>query len=227
MVSIYGIFYTIAGISSIFYIYLFCLKKKLKFEFYFNIAIFTILVSLISSRTFGYFWFKIINKENVHIFSFINSTGFFYGGFIGGLLFLIIYSYFKKLSFFEIADIFSPALSLAQAIGRIGCYYAGCCYGKNIKIFGIYFKKFPTQISESIFCLILFLYLNKKLNKRLYNGQIFLNYLFIYSIFRFFIEFLRADFRGIDIFGFKISQIIALLFIIISILANAFIKKKN
>lgn len=227
MVSTYGIFYSIAGISGIFYIYFFCKKKNLNFEFYFNIALFATLISLITSRLFGYFWFKIISKENINTFSFINSTGFFYGGFIGGLLFLAIFSSLKKISLFEIIDLFSPPLSLAQAIGRIGCFYAGCCWGRSIKIFGLYLNSFPTQILESIFCFILFLFLNKKLNKKLYNGQIFFCYIFIYSVFRFILEFLRGDNRGIDIAGFKISQIIALFLFIFAISKNVYLKKEN
>ncbi len=106
----------------------------------------------------------------------MNSTGFFYGGFIGGLIFLIIYCLVKNISFFEIADIFSIPLSFSQGIGRIGCFLAGCCFGKSIYLFGIYFNKLPVQIIEAIFCSNLFLFLSKKSKNKIYNGQIFLNY---------------------------------------------------
>ncbi len=173
MVSRYGAIYSLSIIFSIFHIYFFCKKNKLDFNFYFNISLYTILISLITSRLFGFFWFKFISREDTNLYSFINSTGFFYGGFIGGLIFLITYCSIKNFSFFEISDIFSLPLSLSQGIGRIGCFYAGCCFGKSISLFEIFLNKLPVQIIESIFCFNLFLFLSKKSKNKLYNGQIF------------------------------------------------------
>jgi len=225
-ISFYGVFYITSAIFSFIYIFLYTKQKNLNFNFYIDLGLLTLIFGLLGSRLFGYFWFTIISKENLAINSFIKSTGFFYGGFIFSFLFLLIFCYFKNLNFLNILDIFSPAICLAQSIGRIGCYYAGCCFGKasNFHIFGFYIRRYPTQLMESIFCFFLFFYLYRKTKKIKYNGQIFFNYIFLYSIFRFFIEFLRGDFRGIFIFGLSISQIISVLILAVSIIN--FLKRK-
>ncbi len=225
MVNYYGIFYTLAGISAFLILYSNCKEKKLKFETYFEISLKVLIFSLIGSRLFGYFWFNYISNYKVKLSDFTHSTGFFYGGFLFGSFFLYYKSLKQKVSFLYNCDILAPSLSIAQSIGRIGCFLSGCCYGKHL----FFFERFPIQIIESIYCLFLFLHLTFKKNIK-FNGEIFLKYIFLYSNFRFFIEFLRDDYRGKEILNLKISQIISLIFIIISLIFifyNKIFRKKN
>jgi phosphatidylglycerol:prolipoprotein diacylglycerol transferase len=110
----------------------------------------------------------------------------FLGGFCGVLVMMIYYSRYNRISMWKLFDAGSPGTMIGYAIGRIGCYLNGCCYGT--KIFGV---EQPTQIYSSlsglvIFFALVYLYRNKK-----YDGQIFLFALFFYSIYRFLLEFIR------------------------------------
>ncbi|MEW6557559.1 MAG: prolipoprotein diacylglyceryl transferase [Elusimicrobiota bacterium] len=152
----------------------------------------------------------------------------FWGGFLAGGLSVIIFSLKKKLLFWQVADIFAPALAIGQAIGRLGCFFAGCCYGKPTDSFlGVIFpenclapageKLLPTQLISSILLFLLFLILRTLWNRKKFDGQIFLVYAILFSAGRFFVEFLRGDFRGNFIFGITPTQILSILVFIVSI----------
>jgi phosphatidylglycerol:prolipoprotein diacylglycerol transferase len=110
---------------------------------------------------------------------------------------------------------------LGQAIGRIGCFLNGCCYGKETEIFlGVKFpfldkKVHPTELYYSFSYLILFLIL-KKFSKKVKKGEgyLFSSYLIGFSIIRYFIDFLRGDLKKTS-FGLYPTQIIAILIFII------------
>lgn len=129
----------------------------------------------------------------------------FYGGLFGGVGgFLGTYFILKKKTSLRISDVIVVApvsIVIAHAIGRIGCFLAGCCYGKPTDSWiGIDFpgigKVIPTQLIEAIFLFVLFGVLLFLLLK--YNFKYgFVIYAFAYSIFRFIIEFYRGDDRGV------------------------------
>ncbi len=130
-----------------------------------------------------------------------------YGGIIGGVLTSLIYCRIKGQRFMEYFDLVIPSVALAQGFGRIGCLFAGCCYGRETDLpigftyhisgeapIGV--KLFPTQIISSIgdFAIagILYLYARKEPKR----GKIAAMYMFLYSIGRFIVEFFRNDYRG-------------------------------
>lgn len=127
----------------------------------------------------------------------------FLGGIIPGMaVFIISMYYFNKNergNILNIVNIIIPGVILAHAIGRIGCFLAGCCYGietnsfLGIKFPGLENKVLPTQLFESFFLFGLFGFLHffKKI-----KDYKFIIYLFSYGLFRFLIEFLRGDDRG-------------------------------
>ncbi len=123
-----------------------------------------------------------------------------YGGFFGGLIACIIYTFKKKQSFWEIADILAPFAALGYAIVRIGCFLNGCCYGKvTDSIFGVVFPyidllpRHPTQLYSSTANILIFFFLLWFLPRKKFGGQVLLIYLMSYSIYRFIVEFFRAD----------------------------------
>ncbi len=140
--------------------------------------------------------------------SFISANGFVvYGGITGGILAVFIYTKIKKVRFLDYLELCMPSVALAQAFGRIGCFCAGCCYGRKTDSWiGITFHNsnyapnnvslIPTQLisaGANFVNMALLLVIAKKTNKK---GTVTACYLIFYSIGRFFIEMLRNDSRG-------------------------------
>jgi len=125
-------------------------------------------------------------------------------------------------------DAFSPGLALGHALGRVGCFAAGCCYGKETHHWwGVVFHNplanditgtplnvplQPTQLFECAVELANFVFLMWLLKRRKFEGQIFGAFMFIYGIARFFLEFLRGDPGRGSVFGGAMSgtQLIAI-----------------
>ncbi|MFO7913612.1 MAG: prolipoprotein diacylglyceryl transferase [Desulfotignum sp.] len=138
----------------------------------------------------------------------------FFGGFIGGVAGSVVLIRMKKLSFFKTADSISPGVALGHAIGRLGCFFAGCCYGRQCDLpFAVKFTHpdslaplhmflHPTQIYMAASNLALFFILIWIQKHKRFHGMVFLSYVMIYSVFRFIIEFFRGDFRGDFFFDF-------------------------
>jgi phosphatidylglycerol:prolipoprotein diacylglycerol transferase len=140
--------------------------------------------------------------------SMLSGSGFVvYGGLVGGVTAALIYSKIKKVDFLRYFDLCAPSISLAQGFGRIGCFLAGCCYGKETdSCIGIVFRSsdiapngvrlIPTQLISSagdfLFAAILFLYARKARRR----GKVGALYMILYSSGRFAIEFFRNDYRG-------------------------------
>jgi phosphatidylglycerol:prolipoprotein diacylglycerol transferase len=148
----------------------------------------------------------------------------FYGGVLGAVPVGIWYVKRHHLPVWQTADIIAPYAALGHAFGRLGCFFAGCCYGApcsgpvcitfsdphSLAPLGV--PLFPTQLTESggeflIFGLLLLLRRYKK-----FDGQLFWLYLVFYAVLRFTIEFFRGDVvRGVYFHGLiSTSQIIAL-----------------
>lgn len=137
----------------------------------------------------------------------------FYGGLIGGVIYSWIYFKIHKISFKNISFLVI-ILSFTHALGRIGCFLAGCCFGvKSESLISVHIHhadRIPVQLIEA-FCLILLgLYLWKlwRDNKRNY---ILFTYFISYSLIRFILEFLRDDqIRGV-FYGLSTSQWISII----------------
>lgn len=134
-----------------------------------------------------------------------------YGGIIGGILAGYLYCKVKKLNFLKYFDLVMPSIALAQGFGRIGCFLAGCCYGRETDAWygmefnhSVYYnmigvKVIPTQLIMSVANFVhffLLVFIANKIYKTGKDGVIAGCYLLFYSIGRFFIEFLRNDPRG-------------------------------
>lgn len=162
-----------------------------------------------------------------------------YGAIIGGALAIFYYSKKKKWNVLKTFDIIIPAIALAQGFGRIGCFLAGCCYGRatNLPI-GVVFNKslfapegimrHPTQIYSSIFDFLLFIFLMFYSKKERKDGRVFSMYIVLYSIGRFIVEFLRDDPRG-NVGMLSTSQFISIFTLILGIILYNLdkIKKKQ
>ena len=206
---------------------LFFLKRKKLPTKGFSLLFFgTFLSSWLGAKLF--FLFS-SSGENFLIFmessSFWLGGGFvFFGGLLLGALFVFFYCHFlKRFNIFNLYCVL-PAVCFSHALGRIGCFFSGCCFGKICQlpwsIFNISGGRHPVQIYESLFLIGLGFYLAFKVIKvRKFSVKksfyyILTQYLAFYSLFRFFIEFLRGDeIRGVYL-GFSSSQLISFLILL-------------
>ncbi|MBU1599421.1 MAG: prolipoprotein diacylglyceryl transferase [Chloroflexi bacterium] len=153
---------------------------------------------------------------------FFSRSGFtFYGGLFLSILVSLLWLYRRNISFLLMGDIFAPSLSLGEAMGRIGCILSGCCYGKPTTLpWGVHFPPLslpyqhfrssllhPVQVYFSLSYFLLFLILQRI--KPTTQGKTFFLYLILHSVFRFIIEFGRADSPYL-LFNLTTSQVIAI-----------------
>lgn len=160
------------------------------------------------------------------IFNFRNGW-VVYGGIIGGVFASFLYCRIKKVDFVAYLDLVLPAVAFAQGCGRIGCFFAGCCYGRETEsVLGITYshsnfapngvKLIPTQIYSSIgdfaIAFLLMAYAKKKPAK----GKVAAGYCVLYSVGRFIIEMFRNDYRG-EYGPLSTSQLISVFILAIGI----------
>jgi phosphatidylglycerol:prolipoprotein diacylglycerol transferase len=164
------------------------------------------------------------------------SGGFvFYGSFITIIPILIWYLKKHKIPVLPMLDILAITTTIVHAIGRIGCFFGGCCYGKPTNSFiGMSFPRtnnilvHPSQLYEivALLSIMTILFLVKK--KKQFQGQIFLIYIVLYAIVRGFLELFRGDKRGFIIDGIlSHSQFIAIVLILSTLLYYNKLKNKQ
>lgn len=159
-----------------------------------------------------------------------------YGGIIGGAVTIYAYCKIKKISVLEYLDLMIPSVALAQAFGRVGCFLAGCCYGKETdSVLGVVFtnsdfapngvKLLPTQLFMAGGDLILMAVLLWYAAKKPVKGKTSMLYLMLYSVGRFVIEFFRNDDRG-TVGVLSTSQFIAIFTLLVGIFGFTFVMPK-
>jgi phosphatidylglycerol---prolipoprotein diacylglyceryl transferase len=176
----------------------------------------------------------ILEKKEISIENFFSGGMTFYGGFLGAFFLAFIYSLVFKLHFRFLTNFLITPLSLAFAFGRIGCFFAGCCYGcpTNFPLNILYpegsfaYQQYgeihvhPVQLYESCSLFILF-YILQKIDMKFRINV----YLLCYGIIRFFLEFLRGDERGnIGVSFLSPAQLISISFVLITIIDFSLIK---
>lgn len=211
--SSYSIMALIGVIAAVIYIFIISLKKNMSYRQNVIFMLYGIPFAYLGAVLLYYLTqIEPLSVALPYLFSdfefFISYVSFgfvFYGGLIGFLCGLAFYANVTDNDCRTNFRYMVPAIPLFHAFGRIGCYLAGCCYGKD----GI-----PVQLIESGFNFVLFAALciiAVKCNKAFTTIGI---YFISYGIFRFIIEFFRGDeIRGI-IFGLSTSQWISLLLIL-------------
>jgi phosphatidylglycerol:prolipoprotein diacylglycerol transferase len=164
----------------------------------------------------------------------IRSGGVFYGGLIVAVLVAFWYMWRHRLPLWSVSDVFAPGIALGHVIGRLGCFFAGCCFGKETTVpWAITFTSeyaarnvgtpinrplHPTQLYEAGAELLILVFLIATERKgRPFPGRTFWGYMLLYGISRFIIEFYRGDVRG-SIGMFSTSQFVSLLIVPISII---------
>jgi phosphatidylglycerol:prolipoprotein diacylglycerol transferase len=148
------------------------------------------------------------------VLSLARSGGVFYGGLIAAVAVAFWYIARHKMPFWTTCDVFAPGIALGHVTGRLGCFAAGCCYGKPTEMpWGVTFTDIvananvgtilniplhPTQLYEAgAELLILVFLLATERRGRPFPGRTFWLYMFLYAISRFVIEIYRGDPRGV------------------------------
>lgn len=147
------------------------------------------------------------------------------GGLIGGYFGVFFIKNKLNLQNIRTGNKIAPSIALAMAIGRVGCFLSGCCFGIETSLiigidFGDGITRIPTQLIEIVFCLILFGYLlyKQKTNKNLIPGILFKELVLSYFVFRFFIEFIRETSKNILFLSiYQVICLIGIIYIIIKI----------
>lgn len=168
--------------------------------------------------------------ENFRLFF---ESGFvFYGGILGGIFGLIFVKKVHKIEISSFYNIITPCIALSHAFGRIGCSFAGCCYGKptDSDFCFIYTKSFiapnnvkliPIQGIEAFFLFVFFILFTFIAIRKIKINSAKL-YITLYSILRFTLEFFRGDeYRG-KIIGLSTSQIISIFLLLSATLHSLF-----
>lgn len=181
---------------------------------------------------------------SVVLLGLLRSGGVFYGGLLGALPVAAWCVKRYGLSFWRTADALAPAVILGQAIGRWGCFFAGCCYGRETDVsWAVTFRDpyamreigtridtplHPTQIYESLAAFLILAVLLWLAPRKKFHGQILVAYLALYATARFVIEFYRGDPRGTVFRGaLTTSQFIAGLLFLIALLITPYLYKSQ
>ncbi len=160
-----------------------------------------------------YFW-----EHPIEIFYFWDGGVTFYGGLIGGVLVIWLFSRKNKIPFVQVGDFLIVYVALGQVFGRLGCFLAGCCHGvPTDEPWGITITNpesitrplgiplHPTQLYQALVNLITFIILYKVSRHKKFNGQMLLIYGLTYPLGRAIVEIFRGD----SIRGFIIDGIIS------------------
>jgi len=170
--------------------------------------------------------FKSFTADPRELLTLARSGGVFYGGLIVAVVVALWYIRRVGLPLWTTCDVFAPGIALGHVVGRFGCLFAGCCYGKpTTKPWGITFTDtfaaanvgtplgvplHPTQVYEAgaEFLILMVLLLTER-KGRPFAGRTFWLYMLLYAISRFVIEFYRGDDRG-AVGMFSTSQFISI-----------------
>jgi len=229
----YGVMVAIGFLVGVYVSYLRARSRDISPKIIIELALLALVSGMVGARIF-------------HAIQHIESNGFivlegglaFYGGFIFACLVGFIYLRSMAMPIPEMMDILTPSLAIGEAIGRIGCFLAGCCYGRPTdSLLGVTYpeksltylllkgqRSYPTQIFSSISLFLIFVILITISKRIVFSGQLFLIYAIIHSAYRFLIDFFRAysaeEYIGILATSQVMSLLIGLtaLFIMIIIL---------
>ena len=177
-----------------------------------NMGIYAVLAALFLAKVWLVFsdWpFYMAHPREILGLATIQSGGDFYGGVAGAVLIILVYSYIYRMHLISVLDTFAAALPLGHAIGRLGCFAAGCCYGKPTTLpWGVRFSNplasqiagtpldvslHPTQLYEAAAEFVNFLILVWMGKRQRFKGQLLGTYFLLYGAERGTIEFFRGD----------------------------------
>lgn len=239
----YGALIALGILLALFYLSKQAKNNGLDYQKILDITIYLVFSGILGARIF-YVIIEYRNFENdiSGIFKIWEGGLVFYGGFIAAFATGYFLIKKNKLPVWKTIDLFTPAIPLAHTFGRFGCFFAGCCYGKETNVlWAVTFKNpdslaspvlnipvHPTQIYESLSNFFIFLFLNWFQKFKRFDGQVAWIYIILYSVMRFIVEFFRGDERGFVLNGLlSTSQLISLILIPFAVSMMTIMRKKK
>ena len=228
----YGVFLALAFYFSVQWAVKMGTRRGFNEEMILNLAVVSILSAILGARsTYVYvYWDQFFSNNYWDVFKVWQGGLVFYGGLIGGVIGGISYWWLRRMSILAMLDVAVMSVSLGHAIGRVGCLFYGCCYGKIIPFgsawmqFGHQFPhlegiRYPVQILASFGNALIFLLLLFVINKAKKPATVTIVYCYVYALFRFLIELFRDDPRGtiLGVSQFSTSQTISVLVLLAGI----------
>jgi phosphatidylglycerol:prolipoprotein diacylglycerol transferase len=193
-----------------------------------DLGIYIIIAALVGAKLLLLITdFRTFRADPAELLTLLRSGGVFYGGLILAVAVALWYIRRAGLPLWTTCDVFAPGIALGHVVGRFGCFFAGCCYGRpTTEPWGITFTDtfaasnvgtplgiplHPTQLYEAgAEFLILVLLLTTERKGRPFAGRTFWLYMLLYAASRFVIEFYRGDERG-SVGIFSTSQFISII----------------
>lgn len=231
----YGILVAIGVVLGLFYARRQAPRAGLDPEKVWNMGIYAVLIALLLAKIWlvlGEWDYYTAHPSDIFSIATFQSGGTFYGGVLGAILTIILYSYFQKMPLLAVLDTFAAALPLGHCIGRLGCFAAGCCYGKPTTMpWGVAFTNptaaqvagtplgvdlHPTQLYESAAELLNFMILVWLGKRQTFRGQMLGTYFLLYGVERGTIEFFRGDPGRTMLFhnSFSLMQVVSVFLIL-------------
>src|SRR5574344_798481 len=212
-VKFYGMIIAIGMMLAIFVCSKIAKLRDIKSDDIFVLALYILPLSILGARLY-YVLFSPESFTFLEFFKIWEGGMAIYGGVIGGTLGVVLFCLIHKKNFLKVADIACVGLILGQAIGRIGCYFGGCCYG--IEVENSAFMWFPLSVEingiwhystffyESICNFIIFTVLIILITKKVKTTGVILSlYLIMYGTIRCIIETFREN--SLYLFGSAIK----------------------
>ena len=253
-INTYGVLLALAMLSGILIASRVGQRDGLPRDRIYDLGLWMILGAIVGSKILLLLTESGYRENPMHFFSldFLRSGGVFYGGLMGAALAGYIAVRRFGMSWWPVADACACGIPLGQAIGRLGCFSAGCCWGKPTDAwYGVHFTEagrevtgvpivnasgwplhlHPTQLYEAGATLLIFFFLLWLHKRKRFSGQVFLAYAMLYAIVRFVIEFYRDDPRGdiaglTTLTGLSSSQMLSILMGVAAVILY-FIRKRS
>lgn len=243
----YGVMLALAFAAGTYFAVVRAKREGIAYTKVIDLIFYVLIASLVGARLM----FVLLNAgyylaHPFEIFKIWEGGLVFYGGFLSGFVMSLWFLRKNTLNVWQVADILAPSLALGTAIGRIGCFLNGCCYGKISYAWGMRFPSsgeppvyaqqlfdglipyaaacslpvLPTQLYEAFayFALFIFLLWIDRHKKR--QGVLFWNFVFLYSVARFIIESFRYYETNFIVFGFlTVSQLISMALALVALVS--------
>ncbi len=177
--------------------------------------------------------YSLLHPRTLLTRDFLQSGGVWYGGLVAAVAGGLAYVAYKRMPLLDTLDAFVPGIALGHGIGRLGCFAAGCCFGRETHVpWAVTFTNplanslvgtplnlplHPTQLYEFAIEVILFAFLLWVWKNKWFSGQVFGTYAFVYGIARFVLEFYRGDPGRGSVFGgaLSLTQLISIFMVVL------------
>lgn len=256
-IAYYGIIIAIGMLLSILLIMYRGKKAGIDEDAGLDVCIYSLVFGIIGARLYYVAFQWDLYKDNLlQIFNLREGGLAIYGGVLAGMVACIVVCKCKKLSFFQVADIVMPGVLVGQIMGRWGNFFNREVFGgytNNIfamelplnavrsmdditqemishgRMVGdvMYVQVHPTFLYESLWNLVLLIFLLWYTKRKKFDGELFFDYLFSYGLGRFWIEGVRTDQLKLWGTGIPVSQVVAVVMMIVSVIAYVIMRKKK